>query len=230
MADYLEENSETWEEVYSRGHTPKYPYESVISFVFGYAPKDRPREEVRILETGFGTGNNLWFAAREGFDVAGVEVSPSAVAFARERFARDGLRGDLRVGSFTELPFEDESFDLVIDRGALTCVGREAQKRAIGEIRRVLRTGGKFHYNPLSDAHSAYRSGRLAADGVSLDVSHGKLAGLGALYFSSRRDLDEMLADGWRILELKHNMQVGMLAPYDETHAFWLVIAEKVAG
>jgi cyclopropane fatty-acyl-phospholipid synthase-like methyltransferase len=41
------------------------------------------RKEIKILELGFGTGANLWFAAREGFSVFGVEGSKTAVSIAK---------------------------------------------------------------------------------------------------------------------------------------------------
>ena len=44
-----------------------------------------------------------------------------------KRFEREGLSGDLRVGNFTSLPFDDNSFDLVIDRASLCCIGAESK-------------------------------------------------------------------------------------------------------
>ena len=98
-----------WEkEIYGQGRQlGRYPYDAVVSFVFRYAPRDRERSAVRILEIGCGAGNNLWFAAREGFSVTGIDGSATAIDYARKRFAEEGLSGDLRVGDFTALPFED---------------------------------------------------------------------------------------------------------------------------
>ena len=89
-----------WEEaIYSQGrHLNRYPFDAVVSFVYRYRPKVRAPQQIRILEVGCGAGNNLWFAAREGFDVAGIDGSDSAVDHARRRFEQEGLNGDLRVG------------------------------------------------------------------------------------------------------------------------------------
>jgi 2-polyprenyl-3-methyl-5-hydroxy-6-metoxy-1,4-benzoquinol methylase len=75
-----------WEEKYSAGHAQRYPWDPVVTFIFRNAPRDRPRSEVRILEVGCGTASNLWFAAREGFNVAGVDGGESAIAYAKQRF------------------------------------------------------------------------------------------------------------------------------------------------
>jgi 2-polyprenyl-3-methyl-5-hydroxy-6-metoxy-1,4-benzoquinol methylase len=122
-----------WEqEVYGRGRQlNRYPYHAVVSFVFRSFGNVADRSSVRLLELGCGAGNNLWFAAREGFDVAGIDGSVTAIGFAKERFAQDELRGDLRVGCFSALPWEDDSFDAVIDRGALTCVRRSVIENAL---------------------------------------------------------------------------------------------------
>ncbi len=216
-----------WENKYRDGHAENYPWDVVVSFVFRNAPRDRPRSEIRILEVGFGTGSNLWFAAREGFDVAGIEASPSAVAYAQDRFAREQLKGDLRRGDFTTLPFADESFDLVIDRGSLVCVGNRAQHKAISEIHRVLRRHGRFLYNGYADSHSSYRAGEPGADGVTLNITAGTLTGVGQLHFVSRSELDELFANGWELIQVQRREWTEMLEAAGGIHSEWVVVAEK---
>ena len=123
----------------------------------------------------------MWFAAREGFCVAGINGSESAIRFARRRFKLEGLSADLRVGDFTNLPFAEDSFDLVIDRGSLTCVGASARRRAVAEVRRVMVPGGKFLFNPYSDRHTSARSGRPGQDGRTVDIMAGTLTDVGAI-------------------------------------------------
>lgn len=217
-----------WEEKYSAGHVQNYPWDMVVSFVFRNVPRDRPRSEIKIMEVGFGSGPNLWFAAREGFKVAGVEGSSSAVNFALERFKCEGLSGDLRVGDFTSLPFDDDSFDLVIDRESLCCVGAEAQKQAVAEIYRCLRKGGRFLHNAYGDSHSSMRAGELGPDGLINNITHGSLVGVGQLHFTSRSEINERFADGWSLLQVQRREWIDMLGVSDDIHAEWIVIAEKI--
>jgi SAM-dependent methyltransferase len=205
-------------------HLSRYPWDSVVSFLFRHAPADRPRSEVRVLEVGCGGGPNLWFAAREGFSVAGIDGSEPAIAYARERFAAEGLEGDFRVGDFTELPFEDASFDLVIDRAAITCAGRKAGRRAIAEARRVLVDGGRFLFIPYGDRHSSARSGVPGPDGVTLGIGWGSLVGVGQICFYTRADVMRTFAEGWTLESVE---LVDLVGPQGGVHEEWHAIARK---
>lgn len=219
-----------WEdEFYSQGHHfNRYPYDQIVSFIYRWRPRDRPISEVRLLETGCGAGNNLWFAAREGFQVAGIDGSASAIAYAKKRFADESLTGDLRVGSFSELPWEDDQFDLVFDRGALVCVGHEAQRQAVAEARRVLKPGGIFLYNGFSDRHSSGQSGTPLPDGRVTDMQEGTLAHTGSCCFTTRREVDSFFATGWHI-ERRELMELeDLTSPRVTRHSEWRVFARKI--
>lgn len=231
-AETLDDQSKTfdpvWEEKYAAGHVQYYPWDTVVSFVFRNAPRDRPRSEIQIMEVGFGSAANLWFAAREGFKVSGVEASSSAVDFAVSRFKREGLSGDLLVGDFTCLPFDDCSIDLVIDRGSLVCVGAKAQKQAVAEVHRCLRKGGRFLHNAYGDSHSSMHTGELGADGLINNITGGTLFGVGQLHFTSRSELNSRFADGWKLLQVQRREWVDMLGLSSHIHAEWVVVAEKI--
>jgi SAM-dependent methyltransferase len=218
-----------WEkDIYSQGrHLNRWPFDCVVTFVFRHWPREKPRGSVRLLEIGCGAGNNLWFAAREGFSVTGIDGSESAIRYARQRFAEEGLSADLRVGDFTKLDFPDESFDLVLDRGALTCVGRTGRRRAVAEVRRVLMPGGKCLFNPYSDRHTSCLSGCPGPDGLTVGITAGTLTGVGAIGFVNRKEIDELFRGGWKVLSLQHLEIRQELEPGD-THAEWRVIVAKV--
>ena len=218
-----------WEdEIYSRGrHLNRYPYDSVVSFVCRHAPRDIPRGDVRILEVGCGAGNNLAFAAGEGFSVAGIDASPSAIDFARRRFDDERLAGDLRVGDFSALPFDDGSFDLAVDRAALTCVGRSVARRAVAELHRVLKPGGYFLFNPYSAAHSSARFGRRGDDGLVHEISGGTLQGVGPICFYTRDDVEELFSRGWSLASIEHVRIDQMLHAAASSHCEWRVVARR---
>jgi ubiquinone/menaquinone biosynthesis C-methylase UbiE len=223
----VQEFDPIWENLYSQGHSQRYPWDAVVSFVFRNYPKYKSRQEVKILEVGCGSGGNLWFAAREGFSVSGIDASPSAIAYAQNRFTEDDLIGDFQIGSFIELPFEDSFFDLVIDRAAITCCGFSVAKQAISEIRRVLQIEGKFFFNPYSDRHSSYVSGINGKDNLTLDITDGTLVNVGQICFYSRRKIEALFTEGWNLVSLEHMESSEQSQPKYTVHAEWRAIAQK---
>ena len=217
-----------WEKRYhdNPGYRNHYPWSSVVSFVFSNKPRDRENGAIKILEVGCGNGNNLWFAAREGFSVSGIDGSPTAISYAKAWFEREGLEGDFRVGDFTSLPYEDNYFDMVIDRSALTFCGVPAINMAIAEIWRVLSPGGKFLFNPMSDQCSSF-DGLPDQDGCYRKVSAGTIKPGAQVRFYSIREVRELFRNNWLINQIVHNEQLFMTAPERISHAEWLVEAAK---
>jgi SAM-dependent methyltransferase len=70
-------------------------------------------ERLRVLEVGSGWGFSCEFLARLGYQVVGVDINPEFVANAARRSERLGLGIEYRRGSFEELPFRDEAFDVI---------------------------------------------------------------------------------------------------------------------
>jgi SAM-dependent methyltransferase len=223
------EVSAVWEEIYGEGKAlNRYPFDQVVSFIYRNYSRSKPRSATRILEIGCGAGNNLWFAAREGFSVAGIDVSQHAIDFANKRFAEDGLKGDLRVGNFDGLPFDGDTYDFVIDRGALTCSSFASARKTIAEVRRVLAPGGKFFFNPYSDRHSSFASGTVRPDGVSEGITQGTMVGIGPICFYGKRDVLAMFETGWQVISLRHIEIMEELQPEYLAHAEWIAIAQKI--
>jgi 2-polyprenyl-3-methyl-5-hydroxy-6-metoxy-1,4-benzoquinol methylase len=100
-----------WEEKFQTEEWGKYPPERVIRFVARnfYASPDR--QAIRLLDAGYGPGACTWYMAREGFRVAGIDGSPTAIKRANERLRTEGLSADLQVGDYVVLPWPDEFFD-----------------------------------------------------------------------------------------------------------------------
>ncbi len=216
-----------WEDLRKKGvQTARYPYDKIISFVMRYHPKDRERKDIRILEVGCGAGNNLWALALEGFNVYGIDGSQTAIEMAKGIFERFGVRGDLRVGDFTEsLPYEDESFDLVFDRGSITCVDYEEAKRVIKEVYRVLKRGGYFFFNPYSIFHTSYITSKNKVNERYALTESGPIAGTGYVYFYGIEELKHTL-EGFDIIDIKEIMIKSHIT--GEVHAEWEVICRKI--
>ncbi len=96
---------------------------------------------LKVLEIGCGLGTDGAQFARAGADYTGVDLTEAAVSLARRRFELFGLKGNFRTADAEQLDFSDETFDLVYSHGVLHHTPDTA--RAISEIQRVLRPGGR---------------------------------------------------------------------------------------
>ena len=136
-------SSVDWErDVYAKGNqVNRWPFDKVVSSIMR-ATATRNRRDVSVLEIGCGAGNNIWFLAAEGFRAYGLDMSRTAIEHARQRLDRFDLQAELVVGDIAELPWDDRSFDFVIDRGALTQNSHEDIRKIVEEGRRVLKAMG----------------------------------------------------------------------------------------
>lgn len=127
--------------------------------------------EGQVLDAGCGTGGMLtWLAQYAGSHrVVGIDLSPTALEFCRERNHQQ-----LTQGSIAELPFADSSFDLVTSFDVVQHVLNQGDVRAIAEIYRVLRPGG-FAFVRTS-AYEWLRSGHDEALNVQRRYTLGELS------------------------------------------------------
>jgi SAM-dependent methyltransferase len=95
-----------------------------------------------ILEIGFGTGLNLAHYPSGVRRITTADPNTGMNPLARRRIAEAGIAVDQRASGGEELPFEDRAFDCVVSTWTL-CSVREVG-RALGEVHRVLRPGGRF--------------------------------------------------------------------------------------
>jgi ubiquinone/menaquinone biosynthesis C-methylase UbiE len=93
------------------------------------------------LEVAIGTGLNLPHYPPE-VRLVGLDLSPEMLALAETRAKEMGRRIGLTEGDAQVLPFADGSFDTVVCTYALCSVRDD--RRAISEMRRVLRPGGRL--------------------------------------------------------------------------------------
>jgi ubiquinone/menaquinone biosynthesis C-methylase UbiE len=92
-----------------------------------------------VLEVAIGSGRNLSFYPPE-IRLTGVDLSPDMLDLARGRAADLGRQVHLHEGDAHQLSFPDASFDTVVCTFSLCNI--PDYRRAIAEMRRVLRPGG----------------------------------------------------------------------------------------
>lgn len=98
-----------------------------------------------VLDVACGFGNTAITARRAGAKVTGIDITPELLAQAKEEEYIAKVSGiDWREGNAEILPFEDESFDIVLSTfGHMFALNQKATAK---EMQRVLKKGGRIGF------------------------------------------------------------------------------------
>jgi SAM-dependent methyltransferase len=184
-----------WEEIFKQREWGKYPPEHLVRFVALNFGRAADRGSVRLLEIGCGPGANVWFMAREGFAVSGIDGSPTAIQKASQRLASEGLSADLRVGDFAELPWPNSSFDGVVENVSLGANPWSNIRRALHEVHRVLKPGSPVLSTFFTDRTWGYGQGDMVEIDGFVNLREGPLSGHGFCLFLTRARVPELFRD-----------------------------------
>jgi len=134
-----------WDKIY-KDNPNKYRYYSLL----------KPHEDMgkiikifkkhnmkRVLDLGCGSGRNILFLEKNGFEVYGIDLAKQGISSVKRKLKKKKHKPNLKVGNiFKKLPYKDDYFDAII------CIqviqhGRANQiKHAINEIKRILKPNG----------------------------------------------------------------------------------------
>lgn len=100
-------------------------------------------QEIRILDYGCGTGALAIALAGKGHQVDGFDLSDKGIEIAAKAAERSGVeeKTNFVVANAEELPYPDETFDLVIGKAVLHHTIK--YEGTDGELHRILKTGGR---------------------------------------------------------------------------------------
>lgn len=98
-----------------------------------------------FLDLGCGLGRHAILFGRNGFSVSCFDISEEAILKTKAWAESEGLSFDCKSGDMLQLPYEDETFDCIFCWNVISHTDTEGVKRAISEIRRVLKPGGECY-------------------------------------------------------------------------------------
>ncbi len=161
----------------------------------GYAPCSG-----MFLELGCGAGNiSIWFA-QHGFEVTGVDISETAILWARERAQSAGVKAQFMLGNVLELNgvLSDASIDFVLDGHCLHCIIGEDRKTFLQTAWRFAKSGGFFLVDTMC---GPVESGSV--DGYDPASCCTMIQGLPTRYFGSPDQIQKEICDaGFDVLDV----------------------------
>ena len=204
--------SEIWENIFSKKEWGKYPSEAVIRFIARNFYNAKDRNSVKILELGLGTGANLWFCAREGFRVSGIEFSQSGIKRFEKRMSAENLSSQVDTilqGDYFQCLDElaDGSFDAFIDSYSLAYNDFERTKAIIEKAVSKLKSGGKFlSITPSADNEGFVEDKNLGYHRVK--PIEGSDAFTGVIRFCDESDISRLYnGENYALTSLKSIIQ-----------------------
>lgn len=115
-----------------------------LSIISNALQRESLNEFGTLLELGCGDGSVTLPLAQRGFDVYGIDISPTAISWAQDKAQAQDLQADFREGNVINLPYTERFFDLIIDADCSHCVIGEDRKAFFSGVIRVLKCDGYF--------------------------------------------------------------------------------------
>ena len=139
------ENKFKWENLHKQSRfRPKYPNELVVQYVFRNFNRDGKN---KILDLGCGAGRHVFFMGCENIVPYGLDISQPGVDYTRQLLSDSGMKDyckNIVCADFQSIPFECNFFDGIISFGSLYYSDLSGIKKAIDEMHRILKPGGKI--------------------------------------------------------------------------------------
>ena len=119
-----------------------------VGYHFGLEPL---QEGEQVLDIGSGAGTDVFFAALQVGStghVTGIDMTDAMIEKAQKNLELSSLSNVTFQKAYSEeLPFEDETFDVVISNGVINL--SPTKDTVFTDIRRVLKSGGRLMFSDI---------------------------------------------------------------------------------
>jgi 2-polyprenyl-3-methyl-5-hydroxy-6-metoxy-1,4-benzoquinol methylase len=158
----------------------------------------------KTIDLGCGAGNYAIYLASLGFDVTGIDISPTAINIAKENAKKMSVECNFIVADVLgDLHEMKDTFDFAYDWELMHHIFPEKRSNYIKNVYKILRPKGKYLSVCFSEKNTQF-----GGSGKYRKTPLGTI-----LYFSSEEELRILFGPYFSILELKTITISGKFAP-----------------
>ena len=186
---------ELWENIHASRSWGKYPDTEIVSLLMSNFASIDKRSKTKVLDLGCGSGANSMMMITESFLTYGVDFSPSAIDRLREKLEtlNEGRLGqNFFVANFSDLPWPDGYFDVVVDCMAIYANDFSTIEKTFLEVERVLKKGGRFISKSWSHETMKISVGLKVEQGTLDCLTEGPCKGFGVSHFFNEQELKKL--------------------------------------
>ena len=137
--DEFREARMAWERQYEKG---AFLRESIQREVPRLAQIFQSRDAHHVLDLGCGSGRHTLFLTQQGFEVVGLDISPTGLRTTKTKLDSEKLSGHFTLADIIQLPFANAVFDAVISVRVIHHNRIGLIQQTVNEIWRVLQPEG----------------------------------------------------------------------------------------
>ncbi len=204
-----------------------FPDENLIRIFSGRYVKV-PQPPAKVLDHGFGGGNNLLFFAQKGYECHGFEITEELIKVANEKFDWIGKRAVFSLITSTKLDYEDDFFDIIVSWNSIHYNGtRENVQKVLDEMYRSLKPEGIIILSTLHPDNSILKKGKVIDNDSYLLEKESKFDNRKGLLLFCPKEEGELFNMFSNFNEVKFGYYNFNLFLLERSHAARLVYAKK---
>jgi 2-polyprenyl-3-methyl-5-hydroxy-6-metoxy-1,4-benzoquinol methylase len=176
----------SWEKYYQQTPLKKIPWQITQASYFTKIIDSSKVKPGKALDLGCGTGTKSIYLAKRGFKVTGIDLSKTAIKYAKKNAQKARVKANFIVGDVIDLSFlGNQKFSFVLDWATLHGIPNNKRKKYVSEIINHSKKGGKLLLRCFSKRGVKRKSA---------------LRGMGKLFLFSRQDIEKLFGNYFKIL------------------------------
>ncbi len=179
----------------SYGGEKKIPNNEVVKFI---KTIKKSNQHKKVLDLGCGEARHAIAFAKEGFETYGLDFSKNAIKKAKENARKANVSIKFSVGNGIKPPYQENSFDVVLDAGFLHHIKKKDWANYLRGLRRILRHGGLYWSMQLS------KNSKRFHNFIPIDNKKNYYATKDTYtYFFTKEDYKSLFGKDFKILKIK---------------------------